>query len=584
MKQISWRRFGWVLASLAIALLGSFLAKWLVEKVAFFNESEGATLTNLQFAARPLPANPDILLVSITDKDGMVYSPNTPNESLDRKLIGSLFESLASAKTSVILSDLYYVTENPTSDSEFLAAIRRGIDTGLSSYIFLAQDGEDREDPTEPDGFAYNFLCHPAILSLDGKADIGMALPFEPDGEVIGLIPKKVDFVTGRTYYHTALLATLRHLRQDPSRLKVEQDRLSIGSWDAQLGPNGELPLLWTPKGEGLASISLDEALQALKNGETDRFQGKIVILCDVRRGKDDWFVHSVGTVKGSSIVGHMVNTLLAPSAQRIRWMDFDIFHNFVIATSWLAAWLVGVRSKWWIAAAAALPFLFGAGLPWVAVTQFRLILPTVWPFMGIAFSVAGALAWRAVQAPRQDRRIAGELTEATVLFSDFTDSTGWVQKIGAVEYQNQYISWLDLCEKHIKRHGGEIERTTGDGFIAVFPKNPVESAPACLKTCNAILAEMDPNGFAVSFGFESGPVSGGYLVEASRKVWSSSGTTVNMAKRLQSLAGDLNHLVVFGPISARILKESMPVESLGQHALKGFDGEVEAFVAPDPN
>ncbi|MBS1712204.1 MAG: adenylate/guanylate cyclase domain-containing protein [Armatimonadetes bacterium] len=578
MKQFPIRRYQWAFASLAVALAGSFFAKWLVEQNPFFNRIEGETLTNLQFSAKPLPVNPDIFLIQITDDDGAFFSPSRPNESLDRRIIGQLFESLAKAKASVIVSDLFFVSENPESDPEFLASLRRGVAAKDSSFVFLAQDGDAFEDPSEPDQYGYTFLCLPAILELDGQADIGMALPFEPDGEVIGLVAKKVDIESGRTYFHTALLAALRHLRQNPADLKVEQDRLSVGSWDAQLGPNGELPLLWTPRGQNLASMPLRQAIKALDRGDAGQFRDKIVIVCDVRKGKDDRYVHSVGPVKGSTVVGQMVNTLLVPSSQRIRWMDFDLFQVFVVGASWLAAWLVGARNRWLIGVALALPFAFGAGVPWVAATQFRLILATVWPFLGVALSVAGALGLRALRAPRHDPRLAGELTEATVLFSDFTDSTGWVQKIGAVEYQRRYIAWLDLCEKHIRRKGGEIERTTGDGFIAVFPAGAVTSAPGCLEACQRILVEMEPGGFEVTFGFESGPVSGGYLSEAGRRVWSSSGTTVNMAKRLQTLAGDVGRAIVIGPISARVLKESEPIESLGRFQLKGIDGEVEAF------
>ena len=80
------------------------------------------------------------------------------------------------------------------------------------------------------------------------------------------------------------------------------------------------------------------------------------------------------------------------------------------------------------------------------------------------------------------------------------------------------------------------------------------------------------------SFGFESGPVSGGFLIESGRRVWSSSGTTVNMAKRLQSLADSVGSQIVFGPIAARVLAESHSIRSLGHHPLKGIEGDVECF------
>lgn len=575
---------GLVLICFALAVVSTLLIETLTARSQFFNEMEGKTLTELQFVPKPIPPSPAITRIVITEADGKALSPNNSSGALPRPVIAKLILSLAKSNASVVLSDILFVDEKPGEDPEFLSQIQSALDLKNTALIFPADTVESWENPKEWDDFTDVFHVMPGLRELDGNITISMTLGLAPVQNLIGCLPFKDDGYTGVRHYHSAILAAWKHQRLDPKNTQLANRTLNLDSWEAKLGYNHELPLIWTPKREDFPSISFSEAITELNQGNDKPFQDKIIIISDGRNRDDIAIIPKHGEVPGSLAVANLINVALSPPSQRVSWFDYTIQFNAIVVGAFMTGLLFLSRNKLLFLFGICAPFVFGLLIPYLLATTQRIIFPTIWPLMACLIPATIGAAYSLLR-PKDQIYSPGQLTEATILFSDLTSSTEWVQKIGAVEYQSRFTKWLDICEAILIIHEGHIERTTGDGFIAVFPNPPVKSSPSALKSCQEILKQMEDNHseFDVSFGFESGPVSGGFLTESGRKVWSSSGTTVNMAKRLQSEAGKLDSQIIFGPIAARILAETTTIQSLGRHKLKGIEGEIECFTSSHP-
>lgn len=574
------QRIKQIAIAIAIATLTSFVVVTAINTNPFLNQLEQGTINYFQSIIPPLEKQSDIILVNLDKESATALGASNPaQDSINRKFHGELIDRLAKAKASVVLVDIIFEERVPEQEAEFFSNLKSAAETSSTAIIMTKEGYEVTSDDKEDDWIGHVFDCDPGLKQFEQKFDFGMALAFHPDALVIGCLASKTDVETDKTIYHTALLTAWRHMRLNPNEAKLHDGRLHLPGWDAQVGFNNEFALQWTNGKNAFKTIPFLTALESLRKGDSAIFKDKIIIIGDTR-GSDVVEVPIHGSVPGSLVIANLVNSALAPGSQRLKWFNSDSHHIPVILFSTFMFLAVLSQKRVLQIISLLSPLIIGLLIPISFALIFHVVMPATWPFISTLTTVVIALITLAVQAPQKDTRIAGELSEATVLFSDLTASTEWVQKIGAVEYQHRFGEWLDECEKSIRKFGGHVERTTGDGFIAVFPNPPVVSCPNALKTCQEILANMTQNEFDVSFGFESGPVSGGYLIEAGRKVWSSSGTTVNLAKRLQSEAGKLNELIVFGPIAARFLKETTTVKSLGHHTLKGIEGEIEIFTS----
>jgi class 3 adenylate cyclase len=71
--------------------------------------------------------------------------------------------------------------------------------------------------------------------------------------------------------------------------------------------------------------------------------------------------------------------------------------------------------------------------------------------------------------------------------------------------------------------------------------------------------------------------VAGAVVRSAEREEWSSFGSTVNLARRLQETAAREGLATLLGPCAARLVG-SLPTRALGPRSLKGFSQEVNVF------
>lgn len=559
-----------------VGMMATWAVDLALDRSVPLNELETKATWELARRFPPAPADPALLLIGVDEPSALKQGLANGTDRLDRRVYGRLIEGLAEAGATVVLSDILFRQERPV-DGELAAMITRATASERMKVILTAGNAEVGRDPSEPDGFRYVFELSPKLKDLGERVQVGQAVNFSQEGLSLGGVAWRLDAETQEKRWLTALLAAWAHLRLDPAEAKVSGDRLRVGPWEAQLGGSLDLRLLWTENRLDFPLVSLAEAQEDLAAKRYDRYQNRLIVLADLR-GQDTAEVEGKGSVPGAYVVANLVNTALLPASERMRWPSHGQEFGWVALGACLAALAARRGGAMGAVGAPAVALLWGLGLPLAVASLERYVLSAVWAGAAVGLAAVVGLASQAWVARPVDGRVEGELMEATVLFSDLSNSTGLVQQLGAREYQRVYAEWLRQCESIALRQGGLLERTTGDGFLIVFPHRKGSAAPACLAAVSEMIALP---GASASFGFESGPVSGGYVREGGRKVWSSSGTTVNMAKRLQSLAGEEGRSCVVGPAAARLLSETARFERLGMRSLKGLDGPVDAYALP---
>src|SRR5205823_6469259 len=123
---------------------------------------------------------------------------------------------------------------------------------------------------------------------------------------------------------------------------------------------------------------------------------------------------------------------------------------------------------------------------------------------------------------------------------------------------------------------------TTGDGLMAVFHGDRYrDHATRCLAAARelpeAIASLSDPTvlrthmPLRVTIGMESGMVAGTVVDATVPKDWSSFGSTVSLARRLQEACSHANRTLLVGPGAWSLTRFETPLRLLDTLRLKGF-------------
>lgn len=193
------------------------------------------------------------------------------------------------------------------------------------------------------------------------------------------------------------------------------------------------------------------------------------------------------------------------------------------------------------------------------------------------------AVAESVLADPRR-LELGGELTEVTVLFADLRGFTPYAESVApdvAVALLNRYFS---TSVPAILDEGGTVTQFAGDEVMAVFnaplphPDHPMRAARAALeihRRISELAAGHDWPRFGI--GINSGPAIIGNIGSEELRSFTAIGDTINLAARLQTLAGAGQTVV--GPTTADRLRGRAELDPLGPVTLKGKASAVEAFV-----
>src|SRR6266496_1478831 len=183
----------------------------------------------------------------------------------------------------------------------------------------------------------------------------------------------------------------------------------------------------------------------------------------------------------------------------------------------------------------------------------------------------------------------AGERRIVTVLMADVAGSTTIGEQLGSERSKFLFDEINGLIAAEVRRFGGTVAQLTGDGLFALFgapnaheddSERAVRAALAAQDTLSDYAGQVsEAYGVVLGarFGINTGPVLLTSADAPADERYNALGDTVNVAARLQALAGEGG--VAVGPATARQIESRFELKSLGKVELKGKGAPVEAFL-----
>jgi len=193
-----------------------------------------------------------------------------------------------------------------------------------------------------------------------------------------------------------------------------------------------------------------------------------------------------------------------------------------------------------------------------------------------------------------QIRRGHAESMKAAIWLSDLRGFTALSDRLAAeivVDILNQYF---DCQVPAIRKHGGEILKFMGDGLLAVFPiakdgDNLGEVCGRVLEAAREAKADVDamqyPSGegierFRFGVALHIGEILFGNIGGMSRLDFTCIGPAVNLAARLEKIAGKLGRTVVASSAFAGVAAAGW--SDLGEFPIAGFSQAQRVFGLQD--
>ena len=175
----------------------------------------------------------------------------------------------------------------------------------------------------------------------------------------------------------------------------------------------------------------------------------------------------------------------------------------------------------------------------------------------------------------------------ATILFTDIIDFTRIAEQIPPRETNiilNQYFSTMTDI---IFSYDGTLDKYIGDGLMAVFGapmerENDAERAILAAKEMKRQLATMmaEQGGhrkkFDIRIGINTGRVVAGNIGSPKRMDYTVIGHPVNIASRLESIAGP--NQILIGEDTYRAVKGKFKIRKIGPKKVKGKSAEIMVY------
>jgi adenylate cyclase len=191
-----------------------------------------------------------------------------------------------------------------------------------------------------------------------------------------------------------------------------------------------------------------------------------------------------------------------------------------------------------------------------------------------------------------QIRRGDTESIDAAIWLSDMRGFTALADRLAPQLLIGLLNRYFDAQVPAILERGGEVLKFMGDGLLAIFPVAPddPDGAAAC---ANALAAARDArariaalgkteDAYGLRFGLalHLGELLYGNIGGESRLDFTCIGPAVNLAARLEKLAGELGRAILAsGDFARRCPGELVPV---GEFALRGFDAAQRVYGLAD--
>jgi class 3 adenylate cyclase/tetratricopeptide (TPR) repeat protein len=168
-----------------------------------------------------------------------------------------------------------------------------------------------------------------------------------------------------------------------------------------------------------------------------------------------------------------------------------------------------------------------------------------------------------------------GERKRVTILFADIRNSTGLMDRLGDPEVgMNRLKPVLDLMNEAVVRYEGVVNKSQGDGVMALFGA-PQPHEDHAVRGCLAALAMQDgvrrfsdPD-LQIRVGVHTGEVVVQAIEHGIYQTYDAAGANVHLANRLEQMADAGAILISKETYSAA--KQFVEVEPLGVHTIRGI-------------
>ncbi|HYO46982.1 MAG TPA: adenylate/guanylate cyclase domain-containing protein [Gemmatimonadota bacterium] len=158
----------------------------------------------------------------------------------------------------------------------------------------------------------------------------------------------------------------------------------------------------------------------------------------------------------------------------------------------------------------------------------------------------------------------AFERALATILFTDIVGSTERAAELGDRRWREVLANHHAAIRREVKRFGGRVVSTAGDGFLALF-----DEPSLAIHCASAARGAVRDDGIEIRSGIHMGAIdhAGGDV----------GGLGVHIASRVTSMAGP-GEILVSSTVRDAESGSEFGFEEAGVHALKGVPGEWRLF------
>jgi len=178
---------------------------------------------------------------------------------------------------------------------------------------------------------------------------------------------------------------------------------------------------------------------------------------------------------------------------------------------------------------------------------------------------------------------------EKVIVFGDLFCSSTFGEVLQEETFYNLLEAFFTITIDKIHEYGGEVLRLMGDGFIAIFDSNEVNSAVESIRNISIQLKELresydTKNPYSLiyaGFGMSKGKVLQGNLGSKYKKDYTVIGDPVNSAARLQSVTRKIQHTLVFDENVAKVLPKNN-LKYIGNYAPKGKLTKIPLYTLND--
>ena len=175
-----------------------------------------------------------------------------------------------------------------------------------------------------------------------------------------------------------------------------------------------------------------------------------------------------------------------------------------------------------------------------------------------------------------------GERKRLTILFADIRNSTGLIDSLGDPEIGMRRLRpVLDLMKEAVVRYEGVVNKSQGDGIMAIFGA-PQPHEDHAVRGCLAALAMQDgvarlgdPD-LQIRVGVHTGEVVVQAIEHGIYQTYDAAGPNVHLANRLEQLAAAGTILISKETYSAA--KQFIEVDPQGTQNIRGIATPVEVF------